>query len=63
MSETRGLGLVDIVFALGMMSFLAWILTYFVGGVPHWVQAMLFWLWVIPAILFFLLVLLVAVVL
>jgi hypothetical protein len=28
--------------------FLAWLLTYFIAGVPHWIQSMLFWLWVIP---------------
>jgi hypothetical protein len=31
--------------------FLAWILTYFVAGTPHWLQPLLFWLWVIPLII------------
>ncbi len=31
--------------------FLAWVLTYFIAGPPHWIQVFLFWLWVVPLII------------
>jgi hypothetical protein len=42
--------------------FLAWLLTYFIKGPPHWLQAMLFWLWLIPLIIVLVLAFIIAVI-